>query len=102
MQRRSLALAAVVLGSGIVFLESTVGNVALKAIGKDLPWTFGTALEGQSYIVNGYLLTLSALLILSGALADTYGRRRMFRIGLSGLGLTSIACGLAPTTAGRL
>jgi len=97
MQRRSLALAAVVLGSGIVFLDSTVVNVALKAIGKDLPATFVTVLEGQSYIVNGYLLTLSALLILSGALADTYGRRRMFMIGLSGFGLTSIACGLAPT-----
>jgi EmrB/QacA subfamily drug resistance transporter len=97
MQRRSLALAAVVLGSGIVFLDSTVVNVALKAIGKDLPATFVTVLEGQSYIVNGYLLTLSALLILSGALADTYGRRRMFIIGLSGFGLTSVACGLAPT-----
>jgi len=96
MQRRSLALAAVVLGSGIVFLDSTVVNVALKAIGKDLPATFVTVLEGQSYIVNGYLLTLSALLILSGALADTYGRRRMFMIGLSGFGITSVACGLAP------
>jgi EmrB/QacA subfamily drug resistance transporter len=96
MQRRSWALAAVVLGSGIVFLDSTVVNVALKAIGKDLPATFVTVLEGQSYIVNGYLLTLSALLILSGALADTYGRRRMFMIGLSGFGLTSVACGLAP------
>jgi EmrB/QacA subfamily drug resistance transporter len=97
MQRRSLVLAAVVLGSGIVFLDSTVVNVALKAIGRDLPATFVTVLEGQSYIVNGYLLTLSALLILSGALADTYGRRRMFMIGLSGFGLTSVACGLAPT-----
>src|SRR5438552_6183177 len=97
MQRRSVALAAVVLGSGIVFLDSTVVNVALKAIGKDLPASFVTVLEGQSYIVNGYLLTLSALLILSGALADTYGRRLMFMIGLSGFGLTSIACGLAPT-----
>ena len=82
MQRRSWALVAVVLGSGIVFLDSTVVNVALKAIGKDLSTTFVTVLEGQSYIVNGYLLTLSALLILSGALADTYGRRRMFMIGL--------------------
>src|SRR2546421_593765 len=99
MQRRSLALAAVVLGSGIVFLDSTVVNVALKAIGKDLSATFVTVLEGQSYIVNGYLLTLSALLILSGALADTYGRRLMFMIGLGGFGVTSIVCGLAPNMA---
>jgi EmrB/QacA subfamily drug resistance transporter len=97
MQRRSLALAAVVLGSGIVFLDSTVVNVALKAIGNDLHPTLVTVLEGQSYIVNGYLLTLSALLILSGALADTYGRRLMFMIGLAGFGATSVACGLAPT-----
>jgi EmrB/QacA subfamily drug resistance transporter len=96
MQRRSLALAAVILGSGIVFLDSTVVNVALKAIGKDLPATAVTVLEGQSYIVNGYLLTLSALLILAGALADTYGRRRMFIIGLAGFGAASVACGLAP------
>lgn len=73
MQRRSWALAAVVLGSGIVFLDSTVVNVALKAIGKELPTTFVGVLEGQSYVVNGYLLTLSALLILAGALADTTG-----------------------------
>jgi EmrB/QacA subfamily drug resistance transporter len=96
MQRRSLALAAVVLGSGIVFLDSTVVNVALKAIGKELPATAVTVLEGQSYIVNGYLLTLSALLILAGALADKYGRRRMFMIGLAGFGVASVACGLAP------
>ena len=97
MQRRSWALAAVILGSGIVFLDSTVVNVALKAIGKELPTTFVGVLEGQSYIVNGYLLTLSALLILAGALADTYGRRRMFIIGLTGFGTASVLCGLAPT-----
>jgi EmrB/QacA subfamily drug resistance transporter len=97
VQRRSWALAAVVLGSGIVFLDSTVVNVALKAIGKELPTTFVGVLEGQSYVVNGYLLTLSALLILAGALADTYGRRRMFVIGLTGFGAASVLCGLAPT-----
>jgi len=97
VQRRSWALAAVVLGSGIVFLDSTVVNVALKAIGKELPTSFVGVLEGQSYVVNGYLLTLSALLILAGALADTYGRRRMFVIGLTGFGAASVLCGLAPS-----
>jgi EmrB/QacA subfamily drug resistance transporter len=52
--------------------------------------------EGLSYIYNGYLLTLSALLILAGALSDYYGRRRLFVIGLVGFGLTSLLCGLAP------
>ncbi|MGH2455282.1 MAG: MFS transporter [Candidatus Limnocylindria bacterium] len=97
MDRRTWTLITVVLGSGIVFLDSTIVNVALKAIGDQLPATAVGVLEGQSYVVNGYLLTLSALLILAGALADTYGRRRLFVIGLAGFGATSLACGLAPT-----
>jgi len=95
--RRRGILIAVVLASGIVFLDSTVVNVALRAIGEDLPTTFVGVLEGQSYVVNGYLLTLSALLILAGALADYYGRRRIFRIGLIGFGVTSVLCGVSPT-----
>jgi EmrB/QacA subfamily drug resistance transporter len=90
-------LIAAVLGSGIVFLDSNVVNVALPRIGRDLPRTFLGALEGQSYVYNGYLLTLSALLILAGALNDYYGRRRMFTLGLAGFGLTSVLCGLAPS-----
>jgi EmrB/QacA subfamily drug resistance transporter len=89
-------LAAAVLGSGIVFLDSTVVNVALPRIGRDLPRLFLGVLEGQSYVYNAYLLTLSALLILAGALSDFYGRRRMFLYGLVGFGATSVLCGLAP------
>ena len=106
MSRKTWTLVAVVLGSAIVFLDSTVVNVALKAIGEELPASFVGVLEGESYIVNGYLLTVSALLILSGALADAYGRRRLFVIGLVGFGASSVACGLAPSMelliAGRL
>ena len=54
-------------------------------------------LEGQTYVVGGYLAILAALLILAGALADYYGRRRLFAIGLTGFGITSVLCGLAPT-----
>ena len=89
-------LAAAVLGSGIVFLDSTVVNVALPRIGRDLPRSLFGVLEGQSYVYNAYLLTLSTLLILAGALNDYYGRRRMFLIGLAGFGATSVLCGLAP------
>src|SRR5207302_6680037 len=53
-------------------------------------------LEGQSYVYNAYLLTLSALLILAGALTDFYGRKRMFILGLIGFGVTSVLCGVAP------
>lgn len=89
-------LVATVLASGIVFLDSSVVNVALPRIGRELPSTLFGVLEGQSYVYTGYLLTLSALLILAGALSDFYGRKRLFVIGLAGFGLTSVLCGLAP------
>jgi len=97
MSTKRWILVAAVLGSGIVFLDSTVVNVALPRIGRDLPRSFLGVLEGQSYIYNAYLLTLSALLILAGALNDFYGRKRMFLYGLLGFGATSVLCGLAPT-----
>jgi len=90
-------LVAAVLASGIVFLDSTVVNVALPRMGRDLPRSFLGVLEGQSYVYNAYLLALCSLLILAGALSDFYGRRRMFLTGLVGFGATSVLCGLAPT-----
>src|SRR2546430_9555275 len=95
-QKRWILVAAV-LGSGIVFLDSTVVNVALPRIGRDLPRTFLGVLEGQSYVYNAYLLTLSALLILAGAINDFYGRKRTFIVGLVGFGATSALCGFAPS-----
>ena len=71
-------------------------NVALQKIGQDLPSSYFGVLEGQSYVYNAYLLSLSALLILAGALADAYGRRRLFVIGLVGFGGASVLCGFAP------
>jgi EmrB/QacA subfamily drug resistance transporter len=88
-------LIAAIIGSGVVFLDGTIVNLALRAIGK-LPTTFLGVLEGQNYIVSGYLAVLSALLILSGALADFYGRRKIFAIGLTGFGISSLLCGIAP------
>ena len=89
-------LTASILGSGIVFLDSTVVGVALPKIGQELPSKLFGVLEAQSYVYNGYLLSLSALLILAGALNDYYGRRRMFAIGLAGFGVTSLLCGVSP------
>lgn len=60
------------------------------------PKIFGV-LEGQSYVYNGYSLTLSALVILAGAMNDFYGRRRIFTVGVAAFGLSSILSGLAPS-----
>ena len=95
MSSKNWTLVAAVLGSSIVFLDSAVLTVALPAIGHE-PRLFVDVLEAQNYIQYGYLLTLSSLLILAGALSDFYGRRRMFVIGLVGFGVASLLCGLAP------
>ncbi|TMF54408.1 MAG: MFS transporter [Chloroflexi bacterium] len=90
-------LFAAILASGIVFLDSTVVNVALPRIGRELPSSVFGVLEGQSYVYIAYLLTLSALLVLAGALNDFFGRRRMFAFGLAGFLVTSLLCGVAPS-----
>ncbi|MPZ60326.1 MAG: DHA2 family efflux MFS transporter permease subunit [Propionibacteriales bacterium] len=86
-------LAATVLGSGMAFLDGTVVNVALPAIGRDL----GGGLSTQQWVLDGYLLTLSALLLLGGALGDRYGHRRIFTIGLVSFTVASLGCGIAST-----
>lgn len=95
MTARTWTLLAAVLGSSVVFLDSAVLTVALPAIGRE-PRLFVDVLEAQNYIQFGYLLSLSALLVLAGALSDFFGRRRVFVIGLVGFGATSLLCGIAP------
>lgn len=82
-----------VLGSGVAFLDGTVVNVALPAIGREL----GGGLAAQQWVLDGYLLTLGALLLAGGAMGDRYGRRRLFVIGLVAFTVASLACGLAPS-----
>src|SRR6476646_10932346 len=95
--RQRWTLVATIIGSGAVFLDGTIVNVALPRIGRELPALFVGVLEGQTYIVSGYLAVLAALLILAGALSDHYGRRRLYAFGLIGFGVMSGLCGLAPT-----
>src|SRR5581483_3376073 len=87
-------IAATVLGSGLAMIDSTVVNVALPTIGRELHGGVG-ALQ---WIVTAYLLTLAALLLIGGALSDRYGRRRIFLIGVVWFTVASVACGLAPST----
>src|SRR5256885_1308629 len=85
-------LLATVLGSAVVMLDGTVVNVALAAIGRD----FGAAMDGLQWTGSGYLLTLSSLILLGGALGDRFGRRRVFVIGVLWFATASLICGLAP------
>ncbi|WP_459751981.1 MFS transporter [Streptomyces sennicomposti] len=83
-----------VLGSSMVLLDSTVVNVALPRIGRDLD----TDLAALQWTVNAYMLTLAALILLGGSLGDTYGRRKVFVIGVVWFAAASLLCGLAPGT----
>ncbi|HEX4359118.1 MAG TPA: DHA2 family efflux MFS transporter permease subunit [Pseudonocardia sp.] len=86
-------LAATVGGSGLAMLDSTVVNVALERLGRDLDADFA-ALQ---WVVNGYTLSLAALILLGGALGDRFGRRRVFLVGIVWFAVASALCGLAPT-----
>jgi len=88
-----ITLYAAILGSAVVFLDGTVVNVALPAIRDDLH----TGLAAQQWIVEAYLLTLGALLLVGGSLGDRLGRRRVFMAGLAGFGATSALCAIAPS-----
>lgn len=93
MTRRQLfVLLTTIVGSGIVILDGTVVNIALPHIARD----FGASFAGLQWIVDGYLLSLSALILIGGSLGDILGRKRIYFIGLIGFGITSLLCGLAP------
>ncbi|WP_434742029.1 MFS transporter [Micromonospora sp. SH-82] len=87
-------LLAAVLASGMVFLDSTVVNVALPRLGADLDAT----VADLQWTLNGYLLVLAAFVLLGGALGDRFGRRRIFLIGVLAFSAASVACGLAQDT----
>lgn len=94
MSKRSLALFATIIGSGVVFLDGSVVNLALPNIKTSLDASF----SDLQWIVDGYLLSLSALILIGGSLGDILGRKRMYLLGLGGFGLMSLLCGLAPNT----
>lgn len=85
-------LAATVLGSSLAFLDSTVVNIAVPAIGREL----GAGATGLTWTVNGYTLTLAAFVLIGGSLGDRLGRRRVFMVGVAWFGLASLVCALAP------
>ncbi|MAB19555.1 MAG: hypothetical protein CMH33_01270, partial [Microbacterium sp.] len=88
-----LVLTIAILASFVSFLDGTVVTVALPAIRDDL----GGGLATQQWVVDAYLITLGALILVAGSLSDVYGRIRVLRWGLVLFGITSIAIAAAPT-----
>jgi EmrB/QacA subfamily drug resistance transporter len=88
-------LPVTILGSSLPFIDGSVVNVALPAIGKDL----GADLPTMQWVVNGYMLTLASLILIGGAAGDRFGRRRVFMTGLIAFAAASAICGLAPSAA---
>jgi EmrB/QacA subfamily drug resistance transporter len=88
-------LLTTVLGSGIALLDSTIVNVALPTIGRDL----GAGMAGLQWVISAYALTLAALILLGGSLGDRFGRRRVYIWGVAGFGAASMLSALSPNIA---
>src|SRR5436189_2139322 len=92
MARKWWTLFAVTVATFMLLLDITVVNVALPAIRDDL----GASFADVQWVVDAYALTLAALVLTAGSLADRLGRRRLFSIGLVVFSIASALCALAP------
>lgn len=91
--RAQRVLIVAILVSFVAFLDGAVINVALPAMREEL----GGGLVVQQWVVDGYLITLGAFILIAGSLSDSFGRLRIMRVGLYGFGVTSLLCAVAPT-----
>lgn len=89
--KQRLALLATIIGSGVVFLDGSVVSLALVKMAASLHSNFAS----MQWVIDGYTLSLSALILLGGSLGDIFGRKRVYLIGLVGFGVVSILCGLS-------
>jgi EmrB/QacA subfamily drug resistance transporter len=90
---KNLVLAAMVFAVAMTFIDQTIVAIAIPSLQKDLSLTA----TGSQWIMNGYLLALSALFAFGGKLGDVLGRRRMVVVGVVGFAVASAACGFTPT-----
>ena len=88
-------LVVTIIGAGLVFLDGSLVNIALPSIQREL----GISTSMQQWVASAYLLTLSALLLVGGRLADIYGRRRVLRLGLVAYSALAALAALAPNGA---
>ena len=91
--RQKLVLIVAILASGVAFLDGSIVNVALPAMQRSL----GGGLAMQQWVVDAYLVTLGALMLIAGSLSDLFGRHRVLLWGLGGFLVASLACAFAPT-----
>src|ERR1700736_239663 len=91
--RPNFVLATTILASSLAFVDGSVVNVGFSAIGRSLSADAG-ALQ---WVINAYLLPLSALLLLGGAAGDRFGRVRLLVGGTALFGVASLGCALAPS-----
>lgn len=89
----SLVVYTTATGSAIAFLTATVVNVALPSLASEL----GADTAQQQWVVNAYTLMLASLILLGGALGDRFGRVKLYRLGITGFAVASLACAVAPT-----
>ena len=92
--RKWFTLAAVSFGLFMIMLDNTVVNVALPSIERDLH----ADLSELQWIVTGYALTFAALMLVGGKIADAYGRRLIFVVGIAVFTFASLLCGLADSS----
>jgi EmrB/QacA subfamily drug resistance transporter len=93
-----MILVGVVLAVFMLMLDATVTTVALPAIGRDL----GADLADLQWVLNAYTIAMAAVQLTAGALADRFGRRRLFLLGVAGFAAASLACGLAASPGGLI
>src|ERR1700750_2226859 len=94
VSNKGLVLAAMVFAVAMTFIDQTIVAIAIPDLQHDLSLTA----TGAQWIINGYLLALSALFAFGGKLGDVLGRRRMVVIGVIGFAVTSALCGATPTS----
>ena len=92
-KNKNLVLAAMVFAVAMTFIDQTIVAIAIPNIQKEL----SLSPTGSQWVINGYLLALSALFAFGGRLSDVAGRRRILVIGVLGFAIASAACGATPT-----
>jgi EmrB/QacA subfamily drug resistance transporter len=93
-KRQKLVLVIAILASFVPFLDGSIVNVALPAMSSEV----GGGLVTEQWVLDGYLLSLSALILVAGSFSDLFGRSRVLAAGLLLFGLASVLCALAPTS----